>query len=255
MDIVIVPDAHVRSGVSIKRFEALGNYVMEHQPSHVVQLGDWADMPSLSSYDVGKKSFEGRTYKADVKSVNASIDLFEQALEEPSRRAKKKRTYFPIKKVLKGNHENRIVRAVALDSKLDGTITYDDFDFARKGWGVTEFLDSLVIEGVAFSHYFVSGLMGKPIGGENPASTLIKKQFISCVTGHSHLYDFAERTDANGRKIMALVAGCFLAQDQVEDYAGPSQKMWRNCITHLKNVHNGEFDFEVISTERLESNY
>ena len=253
MNILVIPDSHVRAATDLNRWKSLGEYAAEHKPEVILHLGDWADMPSLSSYDVGKKEFEGRTYQSDINSTNESIEIFEAALYQKSH--KKKRTYNPIKIVLKGNHENRIARAVNLDRKLDGTISYDDFDFERRGWRVNEFLNCVLVEGVAFSHYFVSGVLGKAIGGEHPAASLIKKQFASCVVGHGHMYDYAERTDANGKKLQALVAGCFLAQDQVEAYAGPAQKMWRNCISILKNVKDGQFDFEVISTKALEDTY
>src|ERR1043165_5259660 len=66
IDILVVGDAHAKPGVSNRRFDWLGKYIVETRPKVVVDMGDWSDMESLSSYDKGKKSFEGRRYKKDI---------------------------------------------------------------------------------------------------------------------------------------------------------------------------------------------
>jgi len=58
----ILPDCQVKPGVPLNHLEWAGRFVVDKRPEVVVCLGDFADMPSLSSYDVGKKSFEGRRY-------------------------------------------------------------------------------------------------------------------------------------------------------------------------------------------------
>ncbi len=40
----------------------------------VINGGDFADMPSLSSYDIGKKTFEGRRYKADIEAAHSAME-------------------------------------------------------------------------------------------------------------------------------------------------------------------------------------
>jgi len=71
---LVIPDCQVKPGQSVKYLENIGKYIAEKQPEVIVCIGDFADMPSLSSYDVGKKSFEGRTYKADVKAVHKGME-------------------------------------------------------------------------------------------------------------------------------------------------------------------------------------
>ena len=55
MNLLIIPDAHAAPGYDNERFTAVGQYLMRERPEHVVCLGDWADLPSLSSYDRGTK--------------------------------------------------------------------------------------------------------------------------------------------------------------------------------------------------------
>jgi len=55
MNLLIIPDAHAAPGYDNERFKAVGQYLIRERPEHVVCLGDWADLPSLSSYDKGTK--------------------------------------------------------------------------------------------------------------------------------------------------------------------------------------------------------
>ena len=66
--ILVIPDTQVKEGVSLDHLRWLGNYIVSKRPDIIVHIGDHADMPSLSSYDVGKKSFEGRRYTNDIEA-------------------------------------------------------------------------------------------------------------------------------------------------------------------------------------------
>ncbi len=50
----IIPDCQVKDGVDLSYLTWVGKYLAEKKPDVIVQIGDFADMPSLSSYDVGK---------------------------------------------------------------------------------------------------------------------------------------------------------------------------------------------------------
>jgi len=67
MKISVIPDCQVKPGVDLSYLTWIGKYLAEKKPDVIVCIGDFADMESLSLYDVGKKSFEGRTYKADLR--------------------------------------------------------------------------------------------------------------------------------------------------------------------------------------------
>lgn len=255
-NILYIPDLHLKPGQDPIRMKWIGRLIAEWRPDVVVQAGDAWDMPSLSSYDVGKKSFEGRSYKTDLEAGHKGFDLLEEEIKNAYRddRERKKRGYNPSKYLLGGNHdEGRVRKIVDGDRKLDGTIGVQDFH--RSGWTWVPFLQPIELGGVYFCHYFISGVMGKPIGGENPATSLLNKMHKSCVAAHTHLYDYSERTTAGGNKIQALLGGCLLAEDQWEDYAGPANHLWRNCVTKFYDVKDGQFDFEMVSAKRLKHLY
>lgn len=248
IDILVVGDSHAKPGVSNRRFDWLGRYIAATKPSVVVDIGDSYDMESLSSYDKGKKSFEGRRYKKDIE---AGQDAFNRVAHFAGKAAKR---FKPRYIRLCGNHEARCDRVSEENPEFTGIITSKDCVYA--GWEAYDFLHPVVVNGVSFSHYFASGRMGAAISGEYQAGTIIRKKFKSCVMGHSHIFDYCIRTAVDGTRIQGLVAGCYMDPKQYEDYAGPeANAMWWKGLVRLKNVADGAYALEQIPIETLEREY
>lgn len=207
-------------------------------------------MPSLASYDKGKRAFHGRTYRADV---DAHLE-FQDRMWSPVKRRKQK---LPHRVFLEGNHEHRIERALDLSPELVGTISMDDLEIERyydefvKYEGQTPGVYER--DGISYAHFFVSGVMGRPIGGEHPAYTLITKQFRSCTAAHTHTLDFASRTTVGNTKIYGLVAGVF--QDYNSPWAGKVNDLWWRGVVIKRNVENGQYDPEFVSLDQLRKTY
>ena len=70
----VIPDVQAKPGQDFSFLTAVGEYLVEKKPDRWICIGDFADMPSLSSYDVGKKSFEGRRYQADIVAANEAMN-------------------------------------------------------------------------------------------------------------------------------------------------------------------------------------
>lgn len=258
-DILIIGDSHAKPGVSNERFGWAAEYAFDKRADIVVDMGDWADMPSLSSYDIGKKSYEGRRYIKDIQAAVDAREVFHRSLERCNKKlsAGHKSKYAPEKISLGGNHdEGRIVKVVEGDPKLEGLIGIKDLQHAKYGWKYSPFRTPVSIQGFTFCHYFTSGIMGRPIGGEMPSLSILRKQFTSCVSAHSHLFDIAHRTRPDGSRIWGIVAGCFLAEDQWEEYAAEANKLWFRGLILLRGVENGDFEaLETITVKELGSRY
>lgn len=245
--ILVLPDAHASPRTSNDRFEWFGNLVCDLKPDFVVDIGDFFDMGSLNTYDSSvKKAFNGVSYKEDIAAGLSAQDL----ILDPIRRAKRKRPKFFR---CLGNHENRIVRARADDPVLRSTINLSDLQSSYFGWEELPFLERLEIEGVQFSHYFVSGVAGRPVGGEQIAASLLNKNFCSCVQGHSHLFDFAVRKSISGKTMMGLSVGCFIAEP--EAWSSGINHTWWSGVVVLNNVEDGCFDLTQISLKSLGERY
>jgi hypothetical protein len=213
-------------------------------------IGDWWDMESLCSYDKGKASFEGRRYKKDIDAGNLAMDLFLQPIKAERERLKvnKKKQWKPRMVFTIGNHEQRIERAIEDNAMLEDTIGYHDLNL--DDWEVADFLQPVIIEGVAFSHYFTTGVMGRPV---TSARAMLTKKMMSCVMGHVQDRDIAYGKRADNARLTGLFAGMYTQHD--EAYLGnQGNGSWKG-IWLLNEVENGSFDELPVSLNYLKNKY
>jgi hypothetical protein len=209
-------------------------------------------MPSLSSYDVGTKSFEGRRYKTDIQAALDGMETLMAPIREYNQRAKRnhRERYSPQLVLTLGNHEQRIKKATNSDPKLDGTLGLHDLQYEDFGWKVYPFLEVVVIDGIAYSHYFTTGVMGRPC---TTAAAQLTKKHMSCIAGHQQGLQIATGHRADGKRLTSIIAGSCYTHN--EDYMGPQgNKHWRGCLM-LHEVNDGEFDLMPISLDYLRKKY
>ncbi len=247
---LVIPDTHAHYQHHNKRADWLGEFIADVKPDVVIHIGDNWDMPSLSSYDRGRKSFQGRSYRADI---DAGLEFHDRMWRRVRRRKKgMPRSVFCI-----GNHEHRIYRAIDLQPELEGAIGYNDLQ-------LNDYYDDVVdyegctpghieIDGITYAHYFISGVAGRPVGGEHPASSLVTKKLSSATCGHLHLADWSTRMALNGKRLMGCFVGCY--QDYVSDWAGVISNLWWSGVVVKKNVEDGCYDPEFVSLDRLKKEY
>jgi len=249
---LIIPDCQVKHGTPLEHLRWAGQYAVDMKPDVIINIGDFWDMPSLSSYDVGKKQFEGRRYTKDIAAGNTGMDLFmAPIIEEQERlRANRKKMWNPRLIFTLGNHENRINRAISDDAKLEGLISYDDFNLKQYGWEVVPFLEPIVVDGVAYCHYFTSGVMGRPVSN---AKLLLQKKHMSCVMGHVQDREISFDRSADGRRMTGLFAGIYYQHD--EEYLTPQTNGSWSGVWVFNEVDNGQFDEMPVSINYLKRKY
>lgn len=252
MKILVIPDVQAKPGVNLEHLNWVGKLIVDKQPDVVVQIGDFADMPSLSSYDVGKKAFEGRRYRDDVESViEAQGQLLNPLFMLQDRQLRnKQKQYRPRLVMTLGNHCERINRAVNNDAKLDGVLSISDLQYEEFGWEVHPFLSVVNIGGVCFSHYFTSGVAGRPVTSPN---ALITKKHVSCVMGHTQNDGIASQYTAEGKRITGIFSGACYLHD--EEYLGAQGNKHFRGVWMLYDVKDGEFSPLQIPLEYLQQKY
>lgn len=247
---LLIPDSHAHPDHPNTRADWLSKLIIDLKPDVVVNGGDQWDFSSLSSYDKGKRSFHGRSYSKDLES---GLE-FQDRLWGPVKAQKKK---LPYRVFLVGNHEQRIDRVLDMSPELEGTVGYDDLDLNTYYNEVVHYDGQLPgiweYEGVLFAHFFPAGISGRPMGGESPARMLVNKNQTSCVAFHAHVLDYHTKRNIRGDVINGLVAGCY--QDYVNDWSGPVGRFWRSGVAVLRDVSQGNFDFQWISIESLKKEY
>ena len=250
---LVVPDQHAHPDHNNDRADWLGKLILDLKPDVVMNMGDTFDMPSLSSFDKGKASFVGASYEKDIE---AGVNFLDR-MWHPMKRSKKK---MPKSVFLEGNHCHRLKRVLEYQPELSGSkygIGYKDFCLADYH-NIVVYYDGqtpgiYTADGINFAHFLVSGLMGRPIGGDHHAASLLTKNYSSCVVAHSHTVDWAVRSTANGKKIMGLVAGVY--QDYKSGWAGSVNHLWHSGVFVLRSVEGGTYDPSFISIEALRREY
>lgn len=127
---LVIPDIQAKPGQSYKHLEALQRFIAKKRPSCIVQLGDLWDIPSLSSYDVGKKSAEGKRLVADINAGKKAVDLITPKI----------RGYKPKLIYTEGNHEYRIRRYENDYPALEGSLFCPVAYMESQGWDSYPFL-------------------------------------------------------------------------------------------------------------------
>lgn len=247
---VVIGDTQAKEGVPTDHLSWIGRYLVDQfagQDVCVVHLGDHFDMPSLSSFDKGKRAMEGRRYKTDIRAGNKAFDLLNEPLQRYNAKRRARDRWHPELHFLLGNHENRIARACEADAQLEGVISFDDFNVKSWGWTVHDFLEPVVIDGVTYSHYFYHPNTGRPYGGEN-LFTRLKQIGHSFTMGHQQTTNWASRPVGKGRQC-GLVCGATYLHD--EDYLGPQGNAYWRGIVVCHQVENGAYDPMMVSLDFL----
>lgn len=242
-----IPDTQIKPGVPIEHVAWAARYAAVKRPDVIVIAGDWFDMPSLSSYDEGKLSGEGRRIVDDIEAGNAALELFERELRKhaPGHR--------PRKYVTLGNHEERIARAVDSNPKLEGSISLSDLAFARLGWQVASFLRPIEIDGITYAHYFPVGPTGRVTASKFGAPSALaqaRRMMRTCVAGHRQGKDVAE-VYSPGRMVRGVIAGSFYQHDE-RYLTACGETYWRGVLLFNDvQAKTGEFDLCEVSLEYL----
>jgi hypothetical protein len=243
LKICIVADTQAKPNVSLDYMKWIGKYIFDKKPDIVVHIGDAYDFESLSSYDKGKKSFEGRRLKADIEAGNESMKLLLEEFQKDG--------YNPRLVFCSGNHENRFDRLADDMPELDGFVGTDTLPLAEMGWEVQPFLKPINIEGIFFVHYLANPMTGKPYGGT--AMNQLKTVGNSFVVGHKQCLDVAIRPTLDGKHQIGIINGA--AYDFEEHYKGYTGNNHFRGITMLHEVKDGFGLPMFISLDYLKNRY
>lgn len=243
---LVIPDTQQKPGVRSDHLEWIGNYIVEKKPDVIIHIGDHWDMPSLSSYDKGKLSYEGRRYAKDVKAGRDAMDRLFKPIDDYNRTATEK--YNPQREFMMGNHEQRIVRMVDETPGLEGKCSLDDLGIKDYGWTVNPFLQVKKIDGIEYAHYFTSGAMGRPTSSARALGTARQGSATMGHVQHTDVF-FHPKT----QKIAMFCGTCYLHD---EGYLGPQGNATRRQIV-VKHEVDGEglYDPMFVSLAFLEKSY
>ncbi len=241
---IVLPDVQARPGVNTDHLEHIGNYVAEKKPDEFICIGDFADLPSIGTYDKGTLKAEGRRYNKDVDAARAAMARLMAPIEREQERCP-----WPMRKTMtRGNHEERAEKIVNLMPELEGTISPKDLGYEDWGWEVHPFLKVVKIDGIEYAHYFTSGVMGRPVSS---AAALLRERQSSATMGHVQHTDIAMH-----KKTQNIALFCGTAYTHDEDYLGPQGNSQRRQIIVKHEVDgHGHYDLMLVSLAFLAKAY
>ena len=246
--IIMIPDTQCKPGLDLSYLEWIGKYIASKKPDVIVHIGDHADMESLSSYDKGKKSAEGKRVSLDIE---AAIEGMNTLLAPIAQEQARDKSWKPRMVLTLGNHCERIKRHVESNPELEGFLSYDSLRYKEMGWEVYDYLEPVTIGGVMFIHYFPNPMSGKPLGGS--AASILKTVGASIVQGHKQTLDVATRTLYNGKTQWSIIAGaCYAHEESYKGYVG--NKHWKGLVV-MHNVNEGSFDPLFVSIDYLKERF
>lgn len=247
LKIAVLPDAQVMPGVPLEHLAWYGTYIAEKKPDVIVCIGDFGDFPSLSKFGRGERDFAQHRYSKDIASFHEGMQLFLVPIYAAMEADPKWR---PAMEFCEGNHESHIDRITQEFPILEGTIDKSDLGLEEYGWRVHAFMQPISIGGVAFCHYFPSGVMGRPI---TTAQAILTKMHMSAFAGHQQGRETAYARRADGGGLTAIISGSFY-QHQYKYLSPFTNAHWRGAY-FLHQVKDGQFDEMAISIDYLRRRY
>jgi hypothetical protein len=251
--ILVIGDTQVKPGHDLSYISHIGSYIAEKRPETVVCIGDWWDFESLSSYDRGKRSFEGRRLIADIDAGHEAMRLLFEPLKklQAQQRRFKKKVYEPRMVFCMGNHEERADRVSNDMPEFEGFVGTGMLNLEQYGWEVYDFLQPVEIEGIYFVHYLANPFTGRPYSGT--AMSILKTVGKSFVVGHKQCLDVAIRPTIDNKMQIGIVNGASYPHD--ESYKGYQGNNHFRGVTLLNEAEDGFALPCFVSMEFLEKKY
>ena len=223
---------------------AIGQYVVDKKPDVIVNIGDFWDFESLSSYDKGKLSFEGRRLQDDIDIGKEGMRILLEPLRDYQ--ALVDNSYKPRMVFCLGNHEERLKRVASNNSEFDGFIGYHLLEL-EKDWETHDFLKPVNIQGINFVHYLANPMSGKPYGGS--AASQLKSVGTSFCVGHKQTLEVAIQPVLDGTMRLGIICGAAYPFD--EGYKGYQGNNHFRGVVMLHDAKDGFADPSFISTKFL----
>lgn len=234
---LIIADTQVKPGHDLSYLSAIGEYIAHKKPDVIIHIGDHFDFESLSSYDKGKKSFEGRRVKADLDIGHEGMRLIMEPIQrvQENQRKSKKKAYNPRLVFCLGNHEARADRFANDNPEFTGFLGTEQLGLEKYGFEVYPYLQPAVIDGINYVHYLANPFTGKPYGGN--ALNQLKNVGCSFVVGHKQLLDCAIRPTLEGKMQIGIINGACYPFDEI--YKGFQGNFHFRGLTMLHEVKDG----------------
>jgi hypothetical protein len=231
--------------------------VLDYKPDVIVVIGDFADMPSLSTHEKpGSKHTVNQNIKADFDAANEAFARFVGPIHREMDRLANghRKRWTPECHYLFGNHENRIVNCLNAEPKYEGLFGLDTFQ--TPGFKRHDYLKIVTIDGLKYCHYFPMPHSGKAIGGS--IVSRLNNIGASFVQGHQQGFLYASKQFPDHIK-HGLVCGRFYLENEHYRPEDVQNSEWNGIVVlnevHDQNGNGATYDLMPLSMSYLRRKY
>lgn len=235
----VIPDVQVRPGDVTDHLDWIAQDIVRRKPDVIVCIGDFYDLPSLSSYSPpGGLEKEGSRLLADIEAGDSAMLQLTAPIHAEIARLKrnKEKQWKPRMVFTEGNHEYRAARFASNDARFEGVVGTHLCNVEAFGFERHKFLKPVEIDGFWYAHFWQSGHSDRPIGGT--IDNRLNKLGFSFVQGHEQGRRYTDRPLPNGRRLHGIVVGsCYLGTEGYRGEQGVNE--WRGTAV-LHDVRQGD---------------
>lgn len=227
---IVLPDIHtpLHHKPSIN---AIFDFISYWKPHKLIQLGDFCDFNSLSSYDLHSPG-EFITMQDEIDSANSLLDSFDKALPRNCQ-----------KWMIGGNHEDRYHKERAKflfeDNRVTKAVmTYklgwaDEYRLPKRGWKWVEYGGHLHLDKIIYTHGWASG---------NGSCNDIARRFPgrNVIFGHTHQHLVSGFMDERGFPIEIESIGT-LSNFDLAYLRGKPPYNWTRGFSYIYSMPDGTF--------------
>jgi len=222
-----LPDIHTPNH-NQPAIKAVLQFIKFYKPDTLIQLGDFCDWDSLSSYDVSNEN-EIVTIEKEVNEANFLLDDIDRVLSKNCKKI-----------MIGGNHENRYPKfklnqgSKVEDKRLKEFSTWElEYNLYGRGWDAFKYGSHVQIGKIVFTHGFFTGpnaakKMGECFPGRN------------VIFGHTHQHLVSNCLDERDSPISSESIGT-LSKFDLSYLNGKPPINWINMFEYIDMSDNGNF--------------
>ena len=225
--IVILPDIHTPNNHELA-IEPIFQFIKFYKPHTFIQLGDFCDWDSVSSYNPrSEREIVTIDYESDA--ANYLLDEFDHLLKNCKRKI-----------MIGGNHEDRyanfrVNHGMEVQSRRLRTFTtwQDEYGLSKRGWESCDYGENFQIGKIIFTHGWFAG---------NGAAQQMARCFPgrNVIFGHTHRHLVSSCLDGNDLPIESESIGT-LSNFNLSYLKGKPPVEWIHAFMYIDMHEDGTF--------------
>lgn len=224
--IVVLPDIHCPNH-NKEAINAILKFNRVYKPTVLIQLGDFCDWDSVSTYDPRREE-DIVSIEHEIRESNNLLDLIERSLPKKCRKI-----------MIGGNHESRLTKfkvkhgfEISIRRMKDLKDWYEEYNLDRRGWEHCNYGEYVEVGRILYSH-------GWFCGGSH-ADRHLKLFHKNFIYGHTHQFQVATANGLDGKPVMAASIGT-LSNFNLSYLVGKPPVNWMTMFAYIDMRSDGTF--------------